>query len=55
MRDYHLEGIRLLFSSDAHYLDQLRDGTDNDFFEIDDAIRGEEQIRKYVFDDLRAS
>ena len=55
VRDYHLEGIRLLFSSDAHYLDQLRDGTDNDFFEIDDAIRGEEQIRKYVFDDLRAS
>ena len=55
VRDYHLEGIRLLFSSDAHYLDQLREGEDNDWFEIDDSLRGEELIRKHVFDELRLS
>ena len=55
VKTYGLEGIRLLFSSDAHYLDQLRDGTDNDFFEFDDDIRSEELIRKKLFEDLRAS
>ena len=55
VRDYHLKGIRLLFSSDAHYLDQLREGEDNDWFEIDDSLRGEELIRKHVFDELRQS
>jgi len=52
---YGLEGIRLVFSSDAHYLDQLREGEENDWFELDDSLRGEEQIRKAVFEDLRAS
>lgn len=52
---YGLEGIRLLSGSDAHYLDQLREGEDNDWFEIDDDLRGEELVRKTVFEDLRAS
>lgn len=52
---YGLEGIRLLFSSDAHYLDQLREGTDNDWFEFEDGPRGAEAIRKRLFEDLRSS
>ena len=52
---YGLEGIRLLFSSDAHYLDQLREGTDNDWFEFEDGLRGVEAIRKRLFEDLRSS
>ena len=52
---YGLEGIRLLFSSDAHYLNQLREGDDNDWFEVEDGVSNEELIRKQLFDDLRAS
>ena len=52
---YGLEGIRLLFSSDAHYLDQLREGEDNDSIEIDDDPYSEELVRKRLFEDLRAS
>jgi len=52
---YGLEGIRLLFSSDAHYLNQLREGDENDWFEFDDDPRGEEPIRKRVFEELRSS
>ena len=55
VRKYRLEGIRLVFSSDAHYLDQLREGEDNDWFEIDDDLHGEELIRKHVFEELRSS
>ena len=52
---YGLEGMRLLFSSDAHYLDQLREGEDNDSIEIDDDPYSEELVRKRLFEDLRAS
>ena len=52
---YGLEGIRLLFSSDAHYLDQLREGEENDFLEFDDDLKGEELIRRKLFEDLRSS
>ena len=52
---YGLEGMRLVFSSDAHYLDQLREGEDNDWFEFDDDPSGEELIRKRVFEELRSS
>lgn len=52
---YGLEGMRLLFSSDAHYLDQLREGADNDWFEFEDGLRGAETIRKRLFEDLRSS
>ena len=52
---YGLEGIRLLFSSDAHYLDQLRDGDENDSIEIADGPDDEASIRARLFDDLRAS
>ena len=51
---YGLEDVRLLFSSDAHYLDQLREGAENDFFEFDEDLHGEELVRKKVFEDLRS-
>lgn len=51
---YGLENIRLLFSSDAHYLDQLRDGEENDYFEFEDDLFGA-ALRKRVFEDLRLS
>ena len=54
VRTYHLEGIRLLFSSDAHYLDQLRDGEENDCIEIDASLEDEELVRKQLFESLRA-
>ncbi|MBP3894531.1 MAG: PHP domain-containing protein [Atopobiaceae bacterium] len=53
VRTYGLEEVHLLFSSDAHYLDQLREGTDNDFFEFDEDLHGEELVRKKVFEELR--
>ena len=52
---YGLQNIRLLFSSDAHYLDQLREGTDNDWFEVDDEPFNAERIRHELFEDLRSS
>ncbi len=51
---YGLEDIRLLFSSDAHYLHQLRDGDENDWIQIEGDARDEEQVRARLFDDLRA-
>ena len=53
VRKYGLEGIRLLFSSDAHYLNQLRDGDENDSIELDVDHYNEELIRKKLFEDLR--
>ena len=55
VRKYGLEGIRLLFSSDAHYLDQLREEDDNDWIEVDADLSDEELVRKKLFEDLRAS
>ena len=52
---YGLEGIRLLFSSDAHYLHQLREGDENDWFEVDDEPFDEQAIRSRLFEDLRSS
>lgn len=52
---YGLENIRLLSSSDAHYLHQLREGDENDWIEIDDDPFSEELVRKRLFDDLRSS
>ena len=51
---YGLEDIRLLFSSDAHYLHQLRDGDENDWIQIEGDARDEEQVRARLFDDLRS-
>ena len=50
---YGLEGIRLLFSSDAHYLNQLRDGDENDWIELDCDLTDETLTRKKLFEDLR--
>ncbi len=55
VRDYGLEGIRLLFSSDAHYLDQLREGEDNDSIEVACDLDNEDLVRKLLFEDLRSS
>jgi len=55
VRTYGLEGIRLLSGSDAHYLDQLREGDDNDWIEIDDEPFSPELVRKRLFEDLRSS
>lgn len=52
---YGLEGIRLLSSSDAHYLNQLREGDENDYFELPDDLTSPELIRKKLFEDLRSS
>ena len=51
---YGLQELRLLFSSDAHYLYQLREGDENDWIEIDDEPYGEELVRKRLFEDLRS-
>ena len=52
---YGLENLRLLFSSDAHYLDQLRDGEENDWIEIDDEPYSSSLVRQRLFEDLRSS
>ncbi|MBR3317704.1 MAG: PHP domain-containing protein [Atopobiaceae bacterium] len=51
---YELQNIRLLFSSDAHYLHQLREGGENDSMEINDEPFSPELVRRQLFDDLRA-
>ncbi|MDO4537779.1 MAG: PHP domain-containing protein [Coriobacteriales bacterium] len=54
---YALEGLRLLFSSDAHYLDQLREGEENDWFEFDEELDlgNDGLVRKKLFEVLRLS
>ena len=55
VRTYGLEGIRLLFSSDAHYLEQLREGEDNSWIELDtdEAPYDPALVRKALFEELR--
>ncbi len=53
-KKYGLEGMRLLFSSDAHYLNQLRDGDENDWIELEDKPFSAELMRKRLFDSLRS-
>lgn len=50
---YGLEGLRILCSSDAHYLHQLREGDENDSIEIDVDSDNEELVRKQLFKSLR--
>ncbi len=52
---YGLQGMRIMVSSDAHYLHQLREGDENDWFDLDDNLEGEEQVLSKLFEDLRAS
>ena len=54
IKKYGLNDIRLLFSSDAHYLDQLRDQDENDWIEIDDEPYSSALVRKRLFEDLRS-
>ena len=55
VRTYGLQNIRFLVGSDAHYLNQLREGDENDWFEFDDDLQSEESVRKKLFEDLRSS
>ncbi len=57
VQNYGLEGMRLLFSSDAHYLDQLREGEDNSWFEFEEDLdlADDGLVRKMIFEDLRSS
>ena len=52
---YGLQGMRIMVSSDSHYLHQLREGDENDWFDLDDNLEGEEQVLSKLFEDLRAS
>ena len=52
---YGLENIRLMYSSDAHYLNQLREGDENAWIELDAEPGDEELVRKKLFEDLRSS
>ena len=52
---YGLQGMRIMVSSDAHSLHQLREGDENDWFDLDDNLEGEEQVLSKLFEDLRAS
>ena len=54
IKKYGLQDVRLLFSSDAHYLDQLRDGDENDWIEVDDEPYSSVLVRKRLFEDLRS-
>lgn len=49
---YGLEGLKILVSSDAHYLTDLRE--DNDFLEIDDEPYSSALVRQRLFDELRS-
>ena len=50
---YGLEDIRFLVGSDAHYLNQLREGDENDWFEIDADLKDEALVVGKLFEDLR--
>ena len=54
VQKYGLQDLRLLFSSDAHYLDQLRDADENDWIEVDDEPYSSALVRKRLFEDLRS-
>ena len=49
---YQLQGLKILVSSDAHYLDQLRE--DNDYFDIDDEPYSSALVRQRLFEELRS-
>ncbi len=52
IRRYGLEKLKILVSSDAHYLDQLRE--DNDYFDIDDEPYSSSLVRQRLFEQLRS-
>ena len=49
---YGLKDLKILVSSDAHYLDQLRE--DNDYFDIDDEPYSSALVRQRLFEQLRS-
>jgi hypothetical protein len=49
---YHLQDLKILVSSDAHYLDQLRE--ENDYLDIDDEPYSSALVRKRLFEYLRS-
>lgn len=54
IKRYGLQGMRLVFSSDAHYLNQLREGRENGYVELDVEPYSEELVRTRLFDYLRS-
>lgn len=52
IQKYGLQDLKLLVSSDAHYLDQLRE--DNDYFDIDDEPYSSALVRQRLFEELRS-
>ena len=49
---YSLQNLKIMVSSDAHYLDQLRE--DNDYFDIDDEPYSSQLVRQRLFEQLRS-
>ena len=49
---YGLQNLKIMVSSDAHYLDQLRE--DNDYFDIDDEPYSSQLVRQRLFEKLRS-
>ena len=52
VRRYGLEGLKILVSSDAHHLEQLRE--DNDWLDIDDEPYSGALVRRRLFEQLRS-
>ena len=49
---YGLQNLKIMVSSDAHYLDQLRE--DYDYFDIDDEPYSSQLVRQRLFEKLRS-
>ena len=49
---YSLQNLKIMVSSDAHYLDQLRE--ENDYFDIDDEPFSSQLVRQRLFEQLRS-
>lgn len=49
---YSLQNLKIMVSSDAHYLDQLRE--ENDYFDIDDEPYSSQLVRQRLFEQLRS-
>ena len=48
----NLNGLKLMYGSDAHYLNWIKDA--KHFFEVPEDLSSAEEIRNYIFDSLEA-
>ena len=51
IKKYSLEDKKVIISSDAHYLENIRDK--ENFFELEDGLSDDEAVRKSLFEKLR--